>query len=711
MARRPRIRDGEDPSESRLLWTFLTTLSAVGDELERARLTATGLPSVVPCALSGLGLSSESAEPPHLTLQEGGRELGAPVLDDVRDEVHRLAQEAYRHAGLLRVSAEDGDVALPSSFRKLGVRHLAVVPLTTLRHRIGFLLAGRTDNEPFSKTDEVVLLTLVEHLATGIENLRLYRQLKQHADTLEDRVATRTEDLRRAEQRRRMLLDVNNAIIANRDRASLFQAVTQAVQAVLPFDCGGLTLHDRGTDMLQVYALGGPTPPRNAVPVGESFPCEGSHVEEVLRQKKPVIRDLRRHRIGLEDELFREGVRCTLAVPLMSGEAPLGTLGIGSRTADRYSADDIDLMTEVAQQVAIAVENMLAHEEIAVLKAKLEQENRYLQEEIETHHNHGEILGESQAIRSVLKAIETVAPTDVNVVITGETGTGKELVARALHNLSARRRKTLIKVNCASIPKELFESEFFGHVKGAFTGALRDRVGRFELADGGTLFLDEVGEIPLDMQSKLLRVLQEGEFERVGQERTRSVDVRILAATNRDLKHEVEAGRFRQDLYYRLNVFPIEVPPLRQRDEDIPRLAAHYIRQAAGKLKRPPPALTQANVTALRSYGWPGNVRELQNVIDRAVIVSGSGPLQLDLPAAATSIPSATTPASSSQPEGALEVVREDQKRQRHRENILGALRKTHWKVAGKGGAAELLGISPSTLTSRIKKLGIARSD
>ena len=239
------------------------------------------------------------------------------------------------------------------------------------------------------------------------------------------------------------------------------------------------------------------------------------------------------------------------------------------------------------------------------LKSRLEQENLYLQEEIQVDHNFGEILGESAAIKNVIKAIETVAPTDVNVVITGETGTGKELVARALHNLSSRKHKTLIKVNCASIPKELFESEFFGHVRGAFTGALRDRVGRFELADKGTLFLDEVGEIPLDTQSKLLRVLQEGEFERIGEERTRKVDVRIMAATNRDLKAEVEAGRFRQDLYYRLNVFPIEVVPLRRRKEDIPGLATHYLRHAARKLKRSCPPLTQAGVLQLLNYAWP----------------------------------------------------------------------------------------------------------
>ena len=388
-----------------------------------------------------------------------------------------------------------------------------------------------------------------------------------------------------------------------------------------------------------------------------------------------------------------------------------------------FTSDRVAILQSLAAQAAISLENAgLYHEqkktehdlrdaleELQRLKNQLEAENRYLQEEVTV--NHGEILGESAAIKNVLKAIETVASTDVNVVITGETGTGKELVARAIHRLSERKHKTLIKVNSASIPRELFESEFFGHVKGAFTGALRDRIGRFELADKGTLFLDEVAEIPLDMQSKLLRVLQEGEFERVGEERTRKVDVRILAATNRDLKQETEAGRFRQDLYYRLNVFPIAVPPLSQRDEDIPRLAAHCLRHAAARLKRPCPTLTQANVLQLLSYDWPGNVRELQNVIERAVIVSGTGSLQLDLPATTAGASSSTPPPTIAAPGTDLGVVREDKKRQQDRENILAALQKTNWKIAGRRGAAELLGLKPSTLASRIKRLGIVRGE
>ena len=345
--------------------------------------------------------------------------------------------------------------------------------------------------------------------------------------------------------------------------------------------------------------------------------------------------------------------------------------------------------------------------EVEALKTRLQDENVYLQEEIRSQHGFDEILGESPAIRRVLEAVETVAATGANVVVVGETGTGKELISRAVHNLSSRKDQPLIRVNCASIPRELFESEFFGHVKGAFTGALRHRAGRFELADRGTLFLDEVGEIPLEMQSKLLRVLQEGELERIGDERTREVDVRIIAATNRDLRREAEKGRFRQDLYYRLNVFPIEVPPLRQRVEDIPLLAAFFLKQAARELKRPEPRLTEAGARQLQGYDWPGNVRELRNVIERAVILWRSGELRFDLPGGGAAAPAPAAPAPSS----GSGVVTEAEMRQRERDNLIAALESAGWQVYGSGGAAELLGVKPSTLASRMKKMGIARQD
>jgi transcriptional regulator with GAF, ATPase, and Fis domain len=363
-----------------------------------------------------------------------------------------------------------------------------------------------------------------------------------------------------------------------------------------------------------------------------------------------------------------------------------------------------------ADQAAVAIANARAFEEVRRLQRRLQSENNYLREEVgETSRA---MIGESAAFKQALSHAHLVAPTKANVLILGESGTGKELIARAIHEHSQRRRFPLIKVNCASVPRELFESEFFGHVRGAFTGAVRDRTGRFQLADGGTLFLDEVGEIPLELQSKLLRVLQEGEFERVGEDRARKVNVRIIAATNRDLKIEIAAGRFREDLYYRMAVFPINLPPLRQRREDIPLLAAHFIKAACIRMGRPSFTLSASDSESLRQYDWPGNIRELQNVIERAVVISTGGALRLK--AALGDVPSPgtppLTPATAPAPVDAREEVltRADLKR-RERDNILAALEKTNGKVYGPGGAAELLGMKPTTLAARMKALGIRR--
>jgi transcriptional regulator with GAF, ATPase, and Fis domain len=319
----------------------------------------------------------------------------------------------------------------------------------------------------------------------------------------------------------------------------------------------------------------------------------------------------------------------------------------------------------------------------------------------------GDLVGQSAALRQIISQIDLVAPTEASVLILGETGTGKELVAREIHRRSPRKENPLVRVKCASIPKELFESEFFGHVKGAFTGAHKDRAGRFETAEGGTLFLDEVGEIPLDMQGKLLRVLQEKRYERVGDDRTRQADVRIIAATNRDLKKAVAAGRFREDLYYRLHVFPIHVSPLRERAGDVPLLAKHFVELSVKELKCPKPRLTRAALVSLQSYHWPGNVRELRNLIERAVILAQGGPLQFDLPTTALSVPAASKLPG---PEGLdPDFLTEQEIEQRARANLLRVLERAHWKIKGPDGAAELLGVKPTTLLSRIKKLGLKK--
>jgi len=438
-------------------------------------------------------------------------------------------------------------------------------------------------------------------------------------------------------------------------------------------------------------------------------------------------------------------IRSVVVLPLRTAEAAIGTFNVGSHRADGVSADQQEFLEAAATRLSAALGSAQVLEELSSacdrlqkecafqksaleksrnelelevagrtaeirkLQERLQAENIYLKEELAGAHAYGGIIGESPSLKAVISRIALVAPTDANVLVLGESGTGKELIAREIHAQSARKDRPLIKVNCATIPMELYESEFFGHVKGAFTGAVSDRMGRFEAADGGTLFLDEVGEIPPSLQGKLLRVLQEGEFERVGEGRTRKVDVRIIAATNKNLMEEIKNGRFREDLYYRLNVFPIEITPLRDRMEDIPLLATHLIGVFSRRLNRPAPRLTEANLMDLKSHDWPGNVRELQNIIERALILSPHGRLHFDLPRVdgGPLLPGHRTSEAASGP--AAPILTEAEITALRRQNLLAALIRSDWKIYGKGGAAELLGIKPTTLIERMRRLGVKR--
>ncbi len=403
--------------------------------------------------------------------------------------------------------------------------------------------------------------------------------------------------------------------------------------------------------------------------------------------------------IADSDWARREGILGFTGQPLIFKGEVFGVVAVFTRAT--LTQHCLDWLRTIADLAAASIANARAFEKIESLRSQLELENEYLREEVSEARAFGDIIGQSPALRNIVQQIELVAPTDASVLILGESGTGKELVAQEIHRRSQRGARALVRVNCASVPRELYESEFFGHVKGAFTGAVRDRAGRFELAHGGTLFLDEVGEIPLELQSKLLRVLQEGTYERVGDDKTRDVDARVVAATNRDLKTEVEAGRFRQDLYYRLNVFPIDVPPLRKRKEDIPLLAREFLRQAARRFNVPGRELAQGNLMALQAYEWPGNVRELMNVIERAVITSRSKALRIELPQASKSQRAGPAPSEDTTIVPHAEIKRIE------KENTLAALNRTEWRVHGPGGAAELLGMRPTTLASRIKRMGL----
>ncbi|MBL8169216.1 MAG: sigma 54-interacting transcriptional regulator [Acidobacteria bacterium] len=405
-----------------------------------------------------------------------------------------------------------------------------------------------------------------------------------------------------------------------------------------------------------------------------------------------------------------EGIQSFAGQPLIFRGEILGVLAVFCR--ETVDANEFNWLRMFADHAAVALANSRAFAEIERLREQLKLENDYLREEVKQERLFGDIIGQSAALGKVLEQITLVAPSEASVLVLGESGTGKELIARAIHERSQRAAGPLVKVNCASIPRDLFESEFFGHARGAFTGAIRDRAGRFQLADGGTLFLDEVGEIPLDLQSKLLRVLQEGTFERVGEEKTRRVNVRVVAATNRDLRDEIAAGRFRQDLFFRLSVFPIELPPLRERRADIPLLVRHFIQQANKQARCGNLQFTADQMRRLQNYDWPGNVRELQNVIERALILShcGADPLNLNLILPTAKIDASNSPTPASQPPAtAATFLTQAEWEAKERNNLMAALESANWKIYGPGGAAELLGVKPTTLASRLQSLGIKK--
>lgn len=436
--------------------------------------------------------------------------------------------------------------------------------------------------------------------------------------------------------------------------------------------------------------------------VGKIGTVGGSGEAIVVKDFSESPEWLRRYQWALH-----EHIRGFNAQPIRFKEKILGVLAVF--TSIPTPDEGRSWLRILADHIAVALTNAQTFEELERLRAQVETENVYLEQEVREAKAFGDIIGKSDLMQQLMRKLEMVAPTDATVLILGESGTGKELVAREIHQRSRRREFPLIRVNCASVPRELYESEFFGHVKGAYTGAVKDRSGRFEAANRGTLFLDEVGEIPLELQSKFLRVLQERQYERVGEERTRKVDVRIIAATNRDLKKEVEEGRFRQDLYYRLNVFPIEVPPLRRRKDDILLLTQHFIEQSSQRLHLPAHRLTEAHSRLLISYDWPGNVRELQNAVERALILAQKGILQFDLPLTEVTASPPTSDALPGPDGSSPEILTDAELRQWEVQNTLAALTKSGWKIHGEGGAAELLGLKPTTLLSRIKKLNLKK--
>ncbi len=577
--------------------------------------------------------------------------------------------------------------ALIQILRENGVRSACSVPLTTAQRRLGVLSFGRGKAHHYAESEIGFMQQVARQVAVAVDNALNFERAQAYQ-----------RQLAQERDRLRVLLEVNNAMVSKLDLRALLNAISASLRRVIHHEYTSLALYEADKNQMRVLALDFPQG-KGLIHEEMLVPLEGSIAGSAFRTRRPLVLD----HAGMEaydsptSRLLRdEGVRSVISMPLITHDRALGTLSLASLRDAAFQQGDVDLLVQVAGQVAIAVENALAFQEIAELRNKLAQEKLYLEDEIRSEMNFEEIVGESPSLRAVLKQVETVAPTDSAVLIQGETGTGKELIARAIHNLSPRREHTFVKVNCAAIPAGLLESELFGHERGAFTGAIAQRIGRFELAHGGTIFLDEVGDIPLELQPKLLRVLQEQEFERLGSVRTIRADARLVAATNRDLAEMVAARTFRSDLYYRLRVFPLVMPPLRERQEDIPTLVRYFVQKYARRMNRAVETIPSETLDLLVRYSWPGNIRELENLLERAVIVS-PGPV-LRVPLSELKIPA--EPAAT----GDLLTLKAAE-----REHILKALQAANWVLAGPRGAAAKLGMKRTTLQSRMQKLGVSR--
>ncbi|HEX5736017.1 MAG TPA: sigma 54-interacting transcriptional regulator [Blastocatellia bacterium] len=566
-----------------------------------------------------------------------------------------------------------------------GYRGGGSIPLIAKGRKLGVLGFASKYEKAFSDSDKDLLCQVANQIAIAVDNALNFER------------ARKAEQLAKNQSERLgLLLEINNAVVSNLDLQSLMKTISFCLGKVSQYDTVGLALYDAETNQLRAYS----NPSDQAfIDEGQPIPFEGSAPGLAFTTGKPVLLD-RYQGEALNSEFSmrfrRAGFKSGGAVPLIAHGRTLGTLGFATLREATFSDEEVEMLCQIANQVAIAVENVLVFREIETLKNKLASEKLYLEDEIRTEHNFEHLIGVSPSFKRILKQVETVAPTDSAVLIRGETGTGKELLARAIHDLSTRRERTMVKINCAAIPTGLLESELFGHEKGAFTGAISQRIGRFELANKGTLFLDEVGDIPLELQPKLLRVLQEQEFERLGSTRTQRVDVRLVAATNTALEQMVADKKYRSDLYYRLNVFPITIPPLRERREDIPPLARFFTQKYARRLKKGIEAIPAEAMAALTGYAWPGNVRELEHFIERAVILTQGPDLDVSISELKPSAP--TGPASISTLEAA------------EREHILRALEESNWVVGGPNGAAARLGMKRTTLQSRMQKLGLDRA-
>ena len=622
-------------------------------------------------------------------VEKGGLEVIPESLrESWQDEICQVIFEQPHPFVVLSLDQEIRFNEVVRFFRERGNQSLCVLLLGTAVRRLGALCFARAPRNAFSKNEIDLLCLIADYVALAIDD----RLNFTHSETAQIQLESERKKLQ-------LILDLNNSVVSNLELREVLRSVSPGIRKIMRLDGVALILPDAANRQLQLYEVDFPNG-KGIAHQNMSRPLDGSLAGQVFRAGKPWvgnIEDLNGSGFG-NWVISGEGVETLCMLPLIRCNSTLGVLCLVRVEKNAFTHPDIEFLTQIAGQVAIAIDNAFAYRRITELSDQLKQENLYLEDEIRNELNFEEIIGNSTALRQVLRQVEAVAPTNSTVLIQGETGSGKELVARAVHKLSRRRERPFVKLNCAAIPTGLLESELFGHEKGAFTGAIAQRIGRFELASQGTIFLDEISEISVDLQPKLLRVLQEREFERLGSSRTLRTDARLIAATNRDLSAMVEEQRFRSDLFYRLNVFPVYVPPLRERKEDIPFLVRHFAQHFARNMTKDIDTISAETMNALTHYPWPGNVRELQNVIERAVILSKGSTLKVSL----TDLRS-----KSSDPNGHINgALTLEEIERRH---ILSVLEQSNWVFAGPNGAAAKLGIKRPTLQFRMQKLGISR--
>jgi formate hydrogenlyase transcriptional activator len=616
----------------------------------------------------------------RLHVLEGNDLTRPPIEVPVADSPGGIAWQTQRPLVVLDVNTELRFPSIVNLLRNKGIRSYCALPLTTAGKRLGALDLGSPRVSAYSEESLRSLRKVTELVALAVENALTREALQQETERLQ------------------VLLEVNATLMINRDLEKLFPEISRFLRRVIGHDYASVAVYDEAAQALSLYPLDSPLK-QGVLETDATLSVKETPAGQALLEGEIRIfsrEDLVALRSSFVNQMLEQGIQSLCCIPLVTHKGALGTLNLASKEHNAFIGQDLDFLKQVVGQVAVALDNAHAYREIAELKDKLTKEKVYLKDEIRSERNFEEIVGESVALKQVLNEARTVAPSDATVLILGETGTGKELIARAIHRMSSRNNASFIKLNCAAIPTGLLESDLFGHEKGAFTGAVSQKIGRLELADKGTLFLDEVGEIPLEMQPKLLRVLQDHEFERLGSTHTIRVNIRLIAATNRDLAQSIASRQFRSDLYYRLSVFPIRMPELRERKRDIPLLVRYFVQDFARRMKKRIETIPTETMNTLVNWTWPGNVRELENMIERSVILS-QGPI-LTVPLGELRLA-----VQNSHHDGSLESVR--------RENIVRVLRETGGVLAGPWGAAAQLGLKRTTLYSRIKKMGISREE